>query len=705
MLLIDIPVRGPTTTRRPSNVCTLFDVPLPGTTEKDKDMSTRLEDIRDWKEAAKIPRSLPLDGMRGIAVFVLLLYHFGFEWIQGAWIGINMFFFFSGYVIVMLLLKEYARTGKVPIMEFYRRRLRRLLPALFILVATWGIFLAPDEVRRPLKGDILATLGFFQNWRLISQSDQYFAQFGNPSFFRHVWTLSIEEQFYVFVPFLVIALMLWVPSRTVRVTIVFAMVCFSAWRMSVVGLDSAGAMAHAYYGTDTRVQALLVGVMAAFVFGPDGHGRRPKPWPYPAVFIGGWGGLLVTIYALVSIPLFTPFMFERGGLLALTLLLILGIPAAVDKRQTVFVRLFSFPPFVYLGTLVYGLYLWHWPIMLWLKMYWPDLGGIWLPIVGCVLTFIPAALSFHFVEMRVLFSGLQSFTGTLGKARILTAGSFAVLIAAAFVVADVPTVEDQIAKGDIPTLVQGTPEYEPGEPPLRVGLYGDSVPQRLVENFPGSVYSDLDVVGFTAEGCSVIVLPMRISERESRPEEERCIAFRSTFPEKIAQDPVDVLVLQTGSMLGFEFWLDDRPVSIKDEEFREVVAKELDDRLLAAEAAGVKSVQLVTVPCRDQGVDLLSLAQDVSPNSAQYLKAHPEVTARLADPREVNEFLKDWAAKNDVVVLDIYGALRCEEGFVPRINDIDLFEDNYHFSTTSSAMVWTWLAPEIAGNARKGSTK
>lgn len=663
------------------------------------------EEITDWREAAKIPRSLPLDGIRGAAVTILILYHFGFEWIQGAWIGINLFFVFSGYVIVMLLLKQHAKTGRVPVIDFYRRRLRRLLPALFLLIATvavWGFLWAPDEVRRPLKGDILATMGFVQNWRLIEQSDQYFAMFGTPSFFRHLWTLSVEEQFYIFIPFVVMALIWYVRSRTMRVGIVFALACVSAWRMSEVGLDGAGAMAHAYYGTDTRVQALLVGVMAAFMFGPDAHGRRPKPWPYPAVFLGGWVSLLISIYAIFTVPLFTPFMFEQGGLFALSLLLVVGIPATVDKRPSVFIKLFSLPPLVYLGTLVYSLYLWHWPVMLWVNMYRPDLDGFWLAVVGCVLTFIPAAISFHLFELRILFSGVQSFTGTLAKARLVTFGSIAALAIAAFAVANVPSVEEQIAKGDIPPLTPGLGEYVPGES-VRVLLYGDSVPDGLGQNFPSNVYTDIDLQTHAVGGCDLIDMPMRVSDTAARSPEQDCRQLHQDIPGVLATAQPDALVIMTGSMLGAEHEGSSGYVDIESAEMVDAIRQRLDELLDAALAAGVRSIQIVTAPCRDVDSNVIALLAENQPDVRAYVEANGDITRRLADPVEVNRIFTDWAEENAVDVVDLYGALNCDVGYVPAINGIELYSDAFHFSTPASAMVWSWLAPSIVSNAHQSS--
>ena len=157
--------------------------------------------------ARGMARYAAIDGYRGFFVVLVLLYHVGVTQLAGGWIGINHFFVFSGFLIARMLIKEHSKTGRIDPIRFYRRRIRRIVPAMLVLVMavlvhSW-IFETAAK-RREYGGDSFATLGFFLNWRLVTRSDAYFELFGHPSPLRHAWTLSVEEQFYLVAPLLLL---------------------------------------------------------------------------------------------------------------------------------------------------------------------------------------------------------------------------------------------------------------------------------------------------------------------------------------------------------------------------------------------------------------------------------------------------------------------------------------------------------------------
>jgi peptidoglycan/LPS O-acetylase OafA/YrhL len=654
------------------------------------------------KKLSDVKRSLALDGIRGSAIMVLLLYHFGWHTVQGAWVGISVFFFFSGYVIVVLLTKSYVDTGHVPVKEFYQRRMQRLLPALFLLLGVltiWALVFANDSIRSGLKGDLLATLGFVQNWHLISNSDQYFTVVGNPSFLRHAWTLAVEEQFYLLAPFVVAFILLKVKRRWQRVGLMIAASAASSWRAAAIGTATTADMTWAYYSTDTRMAALFAGVAAAFWFGPDKHGNRPRLWPYPVVFVVGWTSMIITVASVFVVKPMAPIMFEGWGLFWIGMLLLVGVPIAVDKRPSMFKKIFSWTPIVYLGTMIYGIYLWHWPVKLWLDMYWPSLDGWGLQVVGVSSTLIIAALSFKFLEIPVMFGGVKALFGSARRARIATWGTLAALIVGAFMVGNVPTVEQRIEAGDIPTLNSAQPPYVPGDTTTRVAFYGDSIPMMMANAFPAPHYPDIKVTNLAHEGCDLVWWPNRYVP-EFPKLEEQCAASRAALGPGLKKDKVQTLVVLAGTALAVDRYTPERKlVTIKSPEYVAEIRRNLDEILAIAQKSGVTSMQLSTLPCRDTDVGRLESIFQIDPADYASLKRDHAMIQRLADPVGVNAVFKQWARDHGVHILDLYSALDCANGFAPNINGIEMYSDYFHFTPEANAMIWTWLAPEVRANA------
>lgn len=636
-------------------------------------------------------RLRPLDGVRGLAIIVLMLYHFGAGFLPGAWVGINLFFVFSGFLIVRLLLAEYDRYGRIDPWAFYRRRALRLLPALIVLLATlavWGMTMAQTAVRRPLKWDLLATLGYFMNWRLVSTSDSYFTDFGTPSPLRHAWTLSVEEQFYLIVPMVVFLLVRHVRRRWPIVLVVGGCAAVSAVWTAHVGVLGAAAQAHAYYGTDTRSQALLVGVALAFVLGRWPGAPTVALPPRGLVVAFGWAAVVVSFVGFATIGPMQPWMFTRGGLLLYSLVAAAVIVACVETRANSLSRVFSIRPLVYLGERTYGLYLWHWPIAIWLGLYLPSLSGPALMATGVVVTVAVAALSYRFVERPVM-------SGALGprQLRAALAVSVATVVIAAVGVGRVPTVEQEIAAGHVPSLVDGQPRYRPGTTTLRAAIFGDSVPYYLAQQFPRRTYRDLRLTNLAVPGCDLLGLTVMWSDQVRRAPDAECVTMRRKLVSRLRAARAQVLVLMVGSTLALPHLTSDgRRMDPGSARFDALIDAALDRLAAQARAAGVRQVQLATLPCRDGDVNRITgFETDVRP----WLRAHPQYVQRLADPVAINAQLSTWAKRHGAGVLDLYSALGCQHGYTRQLHGITLFADELHFSDEAAPMVWTWLAPRI----------
>src|SRR5918992_2342578 len=221
-----------------------------------------------------LPYAPGLDGLRALAVIAVLLYHAELSWLPGGFLGVEVFFVISGYLITALLLTEWWQHGRVDLKRFWIRRARRLLPALYLLLAVtlaYAVLFLPGEVAG-LRGDVIAALGYVTNWYLVLGNESYFEAIGRPSLLKHLWSLAVEEQFYLLWP-PVLALGLGVGAtrwRERRVLLVaLAGAAASALLMALLYRPEVDP-SRIYFGTDTRATGLLIGAALAFAW---------TPWP------------------------------------------------------------------------------------------------------------------------------------------------------------------------------------------------------------------------------------------------------------------------------------------------------------------------------------------------------------------------------------------------------------------------------------------
>ncbi len=341
-----------------------------------------------------------LDGLRGIAVLLVFVFHAARPALPGGFIGVDVFFVLSGYLITRILLAEHSRSGRISVADFYARRVRRLMPAVVLVVvvvvlreAVWGNLI---ETATRLK-DSIATLFYVENWNLIQQADQYFEASLSPSPLRHAWSLSIEEQFYLFWPVLVIAVLAVTRRHLGRsAAVVIAVAALSAVIMAL--LFDPGLVTRAYYGTDARVQQPLIGAALAFlVMRSKGDARiSTKPWLWPAIA----SAALVAIIVLARLLTGESPIYYAGGstvIAGLAVLLILALERAPSGWMS---KVVGWNPLKQLGRISYGFYLWHWPIILWLAV--PAGFGFWerrvVNLAQFALTLAISIASFILIE-------------------------------------------------------------------------------------------------------------------------------------------------------------------------------------------------------------------------------------------------------------------------------------------------------------------
>jgi peptidoglycan/LPS O-acetylase OafA/YrhL len=478
----------------------------------------------------RLGRIPALDGIRALGIVLVLFFHGGFSWVGGGFFGVDVFFVLSGFLITGLLVSEYRQNGGIGLGRFWGHRVRRLVPALLVMlvgVALYGFFLAPSDTLGQLRGDALATLFYVNNWHQISGSQGYFAALNTPRPLLHTWSLSIEEQFYLVWPLLVLGILRW--SRSLRTLLVVTVIgaAASAVAMAVVYGNGSGQSA-AYYGTDTRAQALLVGAALAIVLAhPLPRRRSSATVPTTSLIrsfvlsrsarlglaIVGVAGL-AAVLVLSSVDNSTTAWIYRGGF-TLVALATAGIIASVALVPDGWLsQALSLRPVRYVGAISYGLYLFHWPIFVAVDHARTGLVGWPLFGVRIALSFAVAVASFHFLEMPIrngALRGWRAWTTTLsaiGATAVLlvaaTAGATAAVNALPAEAASAPL--DAIPPGGNAGTAAGVAAVPAGTGgPIRVLLVGDSEASFLGFGLgPDSTTFGVDFQGDGVFGCGLL---------------------------------------------------------------------------------------------------------------------------------------------------------------------------------------------------------
>jgi peptidoglycan/LPS O-acetylase OafA/YrhL len=346
-----------------------------------------------------------LDGIRAIAVLAVIAYHLNFGWAPGGLLGVEVFFVLSGYLITDLLVSERRRTGAIGLARFWVHRARRLFPALFVMmfVTIAVVTLFERTQLSAVRSDTVPGIFYFSNWWFIFQHVSYFAKFGPPSPFGHMWSLAIEEQFYLVWPLVVLAGFRWVHTTRARVLLTLGLALASAIEMAVLytpGLDPT----RVYDGTDTRAFALLIGAALALVLPRN---RRFGPiTPNARHLLNGVGGVaLVGIFIMFwGTNQYQTFLYT-GGMVLLSLLTALVIAITVHPGAGLR-RVLGVEPLRWIGERSYGIYLWHYPIIV-LTTPLNASASILRGFLQIAATFIIAALSWKYIEQPIRHGALR----------------------------------------------------------------------------------------------------------------------------------------------------------------------------------------------------------------------------------------------------------------------------------------------------------
>ncbi|MCU1501045.1 MAG: hypothetical protein JWM12_399, partial [Ilumatobacteraceae bacterium] len=357
-----------------------------------------------------------LDGLRAISVVAVILYHAGFSWTKGGFYGVEVFFVVSGFLITSLLLEEREVDGGVSLRAFWIRRARRLLPALFTMllaVSVWARLFGTAEQQNQLRRDLPWSIFYVANWGQVFSKAAYYSPV-DPPLLRHMWSLAVEEQWYLVWPMVFIGLVALGWSRRTRGAVlvgVFATLWLWMWWLTRPGLaapmkvpdpfhggtatvDRANAL---YLSTFTRAGGLLLGAGVAHLWRPWRRTRPVDPTRAQVIEAYGLGALVGLIIVFARADLAAAYTFQ-WLLPIVSLLSVIVVATAVHPQSVVVRRLLSWQPLVVVGRRSYGLYLWHWPIFVFLAV--ENGGGVRL-VAALVLTVAVSELCYRFVETPI----------------------------------------------------------------------------------------------------------------------------------------------------------------------------------------------------------------------------------------------------------------------------------------------------------------
>lgn len=661
-----------------------------------------------------------LDGIRGVGMLNIMGVHGGVWLTAGGFYILDSFFALSGFLITSLLIAEWRTSGTVKLAAFWSRRARRLLPGLFVMLlgvaVLYGLFVAPGTYPT-LRGDALSVLFYFANWHYIVAGSNYFNATGLPSPLIHTWSLSVEEQFYLLWPLVFLAVMtIWKSVRALLIVSV-AGALLSALEMAL--LFNHTDLTRLYFGTDTHMQSVLVGVAVAAGLALWAERRRKgneQDWKartswarviFTALGVAGIAGTALMYIFVNSSDAFT----YRGGFLVASLAASAVLLSVACAPRSPVAKLLSFPVITFVGRISYGMYLWHLPLFFFIDHARTGLSGWALLVVRVIPTMVLAAASFFLVERPIrrgtFFSSIRAFTVVVPTvAVVVVATLLATLPATASVTGG------DVATGGVPAtaLVGAVPGAE-RHAPVRVLLVGDSQALTLGIGLQAAVkadpvrYDNMDILDEGIPGCGVADGTTGVQRGTQflvgwpcTPYPQRgncppggiygadrhvpCQSWTKAWAQWVQEMKPNVVVYLGGGGEVLDRQYQGRTTTILDPTFAAYVKSQLEKAVRIATAGGADMV-FMTKPCQSTGEQ---------PNGDPW----PEDSA--ARQKLYNSLLRQVAAAHpsDVDVQDL-NAYVCPDGtYHQDLHGVPVrASDGVHFDYTQPHTGGAYLAPAI----------
>ena len=354
-----------------------------------------------------------IDGLRAIAVTAVVLYHLGISWLPGGFLGVDLFFVISGYVITRLILDSINKSGALDLRGFYWARLRRIYPGFLFMVFSTIIFIgvwAPEAIKRFLTDLPYALVGMM-NWALVARQQDYFESIGRPPLLQHTWSLAVELQFYLIWPIILLTVLKYFGKANVaRVALIIAMFSGAALFFVSLQLDAANAqqVSHIYFGTDTHSLGLFLGAALAVSWIPQNLSANIAKRAQDVIDGIGVFGLL----GLIATFLFIDANNATSYQIAFPLAAIFGCLVIISLVHPAsrFAPLISSAPFTWVGQRSYGIYIWHWVVFQVTRPSVDLTGETWALYLARVLLVLALAdISLRWVEIPFRQGNIQNW--------------------------------------------------------------------------------------------------------------------------------------------------------------------------------------------------------------------------------------------------------------------------------------------------------
>jgi peptidoglycan/LPS O-acetylase OafA/YrhL len=633
-------------------------------------------------------RSWPaLDGLRGVAILAVLGFHAGLTGFVGGYLGVDVFFALSGFLITALLVDEFGQTGRIDLRAFWRRRARRILPALVLVVAATGLvwlLIGTATQRSDLTGDVVSAFGFATNWREIADGTGYLAANSVPSPLLHTWSIAIEEQWYLLWPLIVLglfALVRWTRhGLPVAAGVCAAGAVASSGLMAFFAGDNTG---RSYYGTDTRAAALLLGAALAFAFchaesvRADWLTSRRATRGLAALAVIGLGGLAI---AVATVDHEASGLY-RGGFLLVGLASLTVLAACVHPADNPVARLFCARPLRWVGVISYGLYLWHWPVFLFLTPDRTGLTGTPLLVVRVVVSIALAWVSWKLVE--------QPIREGQWRPRVWFPATAALVAVAVSVVVVVQSLQPSFELPEAAGLRRNRSAPPPAsEPTTRPHLFfaGDSIALTLGTG----VVSWADQTGRAVAtghpllGCGLMDDVERRRPGTDADPPDYCAEWRDRWRFDVARQMPDAALLVLSVWDLQEHSIDRTGWSAPgDPTFDAALATRLDEAIGVLSSSGA-AVGLVTLPVlSNEDAHALGVTSPI-PEEQPALIAH------------VNDLLRRHvSSRAGTFLVDLAQQLGGERQHPTEYRGVQLFQDGAHFTPEAGATLAPWIVDQV----------